>query len=255
MIVLGYVLALVVGLAMGLLGAGGSILTVPIFAYVVGLGAKESIAMGLAVVAATSLVGALQHGRAGNVDLRLAALFGPVAMSGAYLGARLSVFFSGAAQLTLFGAVILTAGVMMLRDSAPPAREAHHRGPATIAFIMVEGLVVGLLTGLVGVGGGFLMVPVFVLLRGLAMQQAVGTSLAVITLNASAGFVGYMGQVEVQWGLVGLFTSIAIVGIWLGAHLVTFVSHGTLKRGFAIFIFVMGVFILIENIGGFSVGG
>ena len=255
MIILGYALALVVGLAMGLLGAGGSILTVPIFVYVFGFGAKESIAMGLAVVGVTSLVGAVRHGRAGNVNLRLAAVFGPVAMFGAYLGARLSVFFSGAAQLTLFGAVMLAAGIFMLRNATPSAGESSRHGQFAFVFIVGEGLAVGLLTGLVGVGGGFLMVPVFVLLRGLSMQQAAGTSLAVIALNASAAFAGYLGQVEVSWDLIGLFTLIAIVGIWLGIHLVRFVSHAALKRGFAVFIFVMGILILFQNIGDFSVGG
>ncbi|MCZ6918369.1 MAG: sulfite exporter TauE/SafE family protein [Gemmatimonadetes bacterium] len=254
MVIIGFALALVVGLAMGLLGAGGSILTVPIFVYVLGLSAKESIAMGLAVVGATSVVGAVRHARAGHVNLRLAALFGPVAMAGAYLGARLSVFFSGAAQLALFGAVMLAAGIVMLRDSTPATGAASRHGPSAFLFIMVEGLAVGVLTGLVGVGGGFLIVPVFVLLRGLSMQQAVGTSLAVIALKSAAGFAGYLGQVEVLWGLMGVFTLIAIVGIWLGSHLVRFVSHEALKRAFAIFIFVMGAWMLFQNLGGFRVG-
>ncbi len=254
MIILGYALALVVGLAMGLLGAGGSILTVPIFVYVLGLGAKESIAMGLAVVGATSLVGAVRHARAGNVDLRLAGVFAPVAMAGTYLGARLSVFFSGAAQLTLFGAVMLSAGIVMLRNSTPSTGTAPRGGSLAFVFITVEGLAVGVLTGLVGVGGGFLIVPVFVLLRGLSMPQAVGTSLAVIALKSAAGFLGYLGQVDVAWDVMGVFTLIAIVGIWFGTHLVRFVSHELLKRAFAIFIFVMGVLILVQNIGSFSVG-
>jgi uncharacterized membrane protein YfcA len=255
MIILGYALALVVGLAMGLLGAGGSILTVPIFVYVMGLGAKEAIAMGLAVVGATSLVGAVQHARAGNVNLRLAAVFAPVAMAGTYLGARLSVLFSGAAQLTLFGAVMLTAGIIMLRDRTPSTGRLARGGSFTFLFIVVEGLAVGVLTGLVGVGGGFLIVPVFVMLRGLAMPVAVGTSLAVIALKSATGFLGYLTQVEVAWDLMGIFTLIAIVGIWAGAHLVRFVSHHTLKRAFAIFIFVMGTLILFQNVGGFTVGG
>jgi hypothetical protein len=165
------------------------------------------------------------------------------------------VFFSGAAQLALFGAVMLTAGIVMLRSSTPSTGTSSRHGPFVFVFVMVEGLAVGLLTGLVGVGGGFLMVPVFVLLRGLSMQQAVGTSLAVIALNASAGFAGYLGQVEVSWDVVGVFTLIAILGIWLGVHLVRFVSHDGLKRAFAIFIFVMGAVIFFQNIGGFTVGG
>lgn len=254
MTILGLALAALIGLSLGLLGGGGSILTVPIFVYVLGFGAKESIAMSLAVVGATSLFGALSHWRAGNVNLRVATIFGVVAMAGTYLGARLAVFFSGAAQLALFAVVMLLAAVFMFREKKPEpaaAAAAAHGGAKDmpIGLIVLEGVLVGILTGLVGVGGGFLIVPALVLLGKIPMKQAVGTSLLVIAMKSAAGFLGYLGQVEVPWGFMALFTAVAIAGIFLGTYLVKFVSQDALKRIFAVFLVVMGVFILYQNRG------
>ena len=256
MTILGLALAALIGLSLGLLGGGGSILTVPIFVYVLGFGAKEAIAMSLAVVGATSLFGAASHWRAGNVNLRVAAIFGAVAMAGTYLGARLAVFFSGAAQLTLFAIVMLLAAFFMFREKKPdPAAPAPHAGETEghmpLGLIVLEGLAVGVLTGLVGVGGGFLIVPALVLLGKVPMKQAVGTSLLVIAMKSAAGFAGYLGQVEVQWGFMALFTAIAIGGILLGTWLVQFVPQAALKRSFAVFLLVMGGFILFQNRGVF----
>ena len=119
-----------------------------------------------------------------------------------------------------------------------------------LALIVVEALAVGVLTGLVGVGGGFLIVPVLVLLGGLPMKQAVGTSLVIIALKSFAGFAGYLGQVEVAWGFMAAFAGIAISGIWVGTHLVQFVSPRALKRGFAVLILVTGALILYQSVSG-----
>ncbi|CAN5350764.1 sulfite exporter TauE/SafE family protein [soil metagenome] len=251
MMILGLALAALMGLSLGMLGGGGSMLTVPIFVYVLGFDAKEAIAMSLAVVGATSLFGALGHWRAGNVNLRVAVTFGLVAMAGTYAGARLAVFFSGAAQLTLFALVMLFAAFFMFRDRTPrlaagaaPPPEV----PMPLLLIVVQGLAVGVLTGLVGVGGGFLIVPALVLLGRLPMKRAIGTSLLVIALKSFAGFVGYLGQVEVQWGFMAGFTVIAIVGILAGTWLVRFVPQHTLQRSFAVFLIIMGAFILYQNL-------
>jgi uncharacterized protein len=252
--VLGLVLAALIGLSLGLLGGGGSILTVPIFVYVLGFGAKESIAMSLAVVGVVSVVGAAGHWRAGNVNLRVALVFGSVAMVGTYLGARLAVYFSGGAQLALFAVVMLLAAVFMLRGERPvvtpaAAQLADPARPARLplALIVAEGLAVGVLTGLVGVGGGFLIVPALVLLARIPMKQAVGTSLLIIAMKSSTGFLGYLGQVEVPWAFMALFTGVAILGIMGGTYLVRFVSQAALKRAFAVFLLVMGSFILYQN--------
>jgi uncharacterized protein len=266
-IALGLLLAALIGLSLGLLGGGGSILTVPILVYVLGFGAKQAIAMSLAVVGATSLFGAVSHWRSGNVKVRIALVFGSVAMAGTYLGARLAIFFTGAAQLALFALVMLIAAVFMLRDGRAldphesivgepvdpattlPLASILSRSPARVSFaiIVVEGLAVGVLTGLVGVGGGFLIVPVLVLLGNLTMRQAVGTSLVVIAMKSAAGFLGYLGQVEIPWGFMTLFTAVSVVGILIGAWLVQFVPQGMLKRAFAVFLVVMGCSILYQN--------
>ena len=262
MAILGFALAALIGLSLGLLGGGGSILTVPIFVYVLGFGAKEAIAMSLAVVGATSLFGAFSHWKAGNVNLRVALIFGAVAMAGTYIGARLAVYFSGAAQLALFAVVMLLAAFFMFREKEPVPAEVGETEPLkdapvkaegadvkemSLGLIIVEGIAVGVLTGLVGVGGGFLIVPALVLLGKIPMKQAVGTSLLVIAMKSAAGFYGYLGQVEVPWAFMGLFTLISIVGIFAGTYLVRFVSQAQLKRSFAVFLVVMGGFMLWQN--------
>ncbi len=253
MVLLSFVLATLVGLSLGLLGGGGSILTVPIFVYVLGFAAKPAIAMSLPVIGATSLVGAIRHWRAGNVNLRIAMIFGGVAMVAAYVGARLSVLVSGPVQLTLLAVVMLVAAVSMFRSgrsadsSALVSSRSAETGAMSITLVLTAGIGVGLLTGIVGVGGGFLIVPALVLLGKLPMTQAVGTSLVVIAMNSASGFLGYAGQVTVPWGFIGMFTAVAISGILVGTHLVRFVSQGALKQGFAAFLVVMGIMMLFKT--------
>jgi hypothetical protein len=251
---IGLLLASAIGLSLGLLGGGGSILTVPIFVYVLGYAAKPAIAMSLPVVGATSLVGAVGHWRAGNVNLRQAVSFGVVAMVGAYAGARLAVLVSGVVQLTLLAVVMLAAAMSMLRrprDRAATAGTADAK-PVSRPLVLLVGLGVGLLTGLVGIGGGFLIVPALVILARLPMKQAVGTSLVVIAMNSASGFAGYLGQVDVPWAFMGMFTAVAIGGILVGTYLVRFVSQQALKRAFALFLLLMGGVILYQNRGVFS---
>lgn len=251
MLFLGYALALLVGLSLGLLGGGGAIITVPIFVYVLGFDAKLAIAMSLPVVGATSLIGAVGHWKAGNVRIRTAAIFGMIAMAGAYAGARLSVFISGNAQLALLAVVMMAAAVAMFRSGR---RDAASSEPVPAARAMPVLLLVplalsaGILSGLVGVGGGFLVVPALVLLARIPMKQAVGTSLVVIAMNSLAGSLGYMDQTSLPWGFMLGFIAVAAAGILLGARLVRHVSQPALKQGFAVFLVIMGVFILIKNI-------
>ena len=242
-------LGVLMGTTFGLLGGGGSILTVPIFVYVLGFSPKDAIAMSLAVVGVTGLVGAAGHWRAGNVNLRVAAVFGSVATIGTYAGARLSVLLSGATQLAIFALVMLLAAVFMIRGRRPAAAEpAAAPSPRTaVKLVVVEGLAVGLLTGVVGVGGGFLIVPALVLLA-LPMREAVGTSLAVIALNCAVGFYGYLGQVSLDWRAVALVAGGTIPGMALGVYLHQLVPQHALRRGFAVFLLVVGVFILYENL-------
>ncbi|MHA7633949.1 sulfite exporter TauE/SafE family protein [Corallococcus sp. M7] len=253
--ILGFSLAALIGLSLGLLGGGGSIITVPILVYVLGFGAKESIAMGLAVVGVTSLFGAAGHWRKGNVQLRAALVFGAVAMAGTYAGARLSAFVSGSVQLLLFATVMLVAALFMFRNGRKEAARAPEPHKASFPVMALAALGVGGLTGLVGVGGGFLIVPALVLLVGLPMKQAVGTSLLVIALNSFVGFAGYLGHVEVPWLYLGIFTAIAVAGILIGTWATHYVSQAALKRAFSIFLVVMGAFILFKNREALARGG
>lgn len=251
---LAFLFAALIGLSLGLLGGGGSILTVPIFVYVLGFEPKQAIGMSLAVVAATSFIGAAGHWRAGTLNPRLALTFGAIAMGGSFGGARLASYLSGAVQLLLFAVVMLAASFFMFRDRRPapsPGLEAGHR---PIVLLVLAALGVGLLTGLAGVGGGFLIVPALVLLARVPMKQAVGSSLLVIAMNGAVGFVGYLGQIQVDWGLMALFTLVAAGGILLGTALVRFVSPRALRRAFALFLLAMALFILYQSHSSLSPG-
>jgi uncharacterized membrane protein YfcA len=241
---LGYFLAFAIGISLGLLGGGGSILTVPTLAYVMNVEPKAAIAMSLPIVGITSLSGAIKHWRAGRIDLRMAFGFGVVAMIGSATSAMAARFIPGVVQLTLLGLVMLVAAALMLRKRATDDQPPTDRRPVLLA---AAGLGVGALTGLVGIGGGFLFVPALVLLGGVPMKNAVGTSLIVIALNTAAGAVGYRGQATIDWRLVIVFTAIAIAGSLVGARLVERVSGSGLRRGFAVFLMVMAAFVLWTN--------
>ncbi len=244
---LGLSLALVIGISLGLLGGGGSVLTVPIFHYILGYGVKSSIAMSLAVVGVTSAAGALGRLRTGELNGRAVLTFAPVAMLGTFLGARLALLVPAVAQLVLFAVTMLAAAFFMWRgrpaDAAAPAR------PHVLLVALIGGAV-GILTGLVGVGGGFLIVPALVLLLGVPVKEAVGTSLGVIALNSASGFAGYWGKVEIDLGFMAAFTALAIVGVLIGTRLGRQVSPGNLRRGFAVLLVVVGSAILLTSLLG-----
>jgi hypothetical protein len=243
---LGFVLAALIGLSLGMLGGGGSILTVPVFVYVLGFEAKQSIAMSLAVVGVTSLAGTIGHWRAGNLELRTALLFGLVAMAGAFAGANIATFLSGSVQLLLLGVVMLAAAVSMFKRGGTSAgTETGRRAPLPV--IGAAGIAVGILTGIVGIGGGFLIVPALVLLAGISMKQAVGTSLLVIALNSAAGLAGYLGQVTIPWSFLAGFTAVAVAGILAGTYLVRLVPADALRRAFAVFLLLMGGLVFYQN--------
>lgn len=242
--------ALLIGLSLGLLGSGGSILTVPILVYLVGEPDKVAIAESLGIVGLISLVGALPYAAKRMVDWRSLLFFGLPGVLGTYGGAYLSKWMPGALQLAIFAAVMLLAAVFMARGQE--AREPRRQG---IWLIAVEGLVVGVVTGLVGVGGGFLIVPALVLLGGLSMHVAVGTSLGIIALKSAAGFYKYLDvlaaqNLAVDWQLVGLFAGLGMVGSMVGSRIATHVPQRALRRGFAVFLVIMGLYILWQTLPG-----
>lgn len=249
MLILGFALAALIGLSLGLLGGGGSTLTVPVFVYVLGFAPKDAIAMSLPVVGVTSLVGAVSHWRSGNVRIRTALLFGMVAMAGSYLAARLvAPLMSGALQLALLAIVMLAAAVSMFRSAGrPPGTVGAEPQPIALPLLGAVALLVGAMTGIVGIGGGFLIVPALVLLARVPMKEAVGTSLLVIALNTASGYLGYAGRTTMAWGFLAGFTLIAIAGILAGARMVRYVSQAQLKRAFAVFLIAIGAFVLIQN--------
>src|SRR5688500_5422597 len=267
MTLLGAVLGLVVGVTMGLLGGGGSILTVPIFVYVLGIAPKSAIAMSLASVGATSAIGAASHWRQGSVDLRVAAIFGGAAMAAAFGGARIARYIPDTAQLTLFGFVVLTSAMLMLRNAArqqpgepapiidppgipmgaKPGEMQPARAELRWGWTALQGLGVGMLTATIGVGGGFIIVPALVLIGGLSMRQAVGTSLVVITMNALSGFAGYVGEVPIDWPIVALFAAAAGVGILAGSRFSKRVPQRVLKQAFAVLLLAVGAYVLYRR--------
>ena len=246
MIALGYALALLIGVFLGLLGGGGSILTVPVLHYVLGYGVKDAIPMSLVVVGLTSGFGAINHARVGTVRWRTALGFGPPAIVGAILGAELGLRVEATTQLTVFAVVMLLAAVSMLRGGAgEKARPAGARHP--LPLITLVGALVGVLTGFVGVGGGFLYVPALALLAGLAMKEAIGTSLVLILLSCAAGLVRYWGHLQFDWRAIALFSGLAFVGVAVGSRLVPYLSQRALKKGFAFFLLAMGAVVLLSG--------
>ncbi len=247
-IALALALAIVIGLSLGLLAGGGSILTVPILLYVLGMPAHQAIATSLFVVGTTSVAAMTQHARAGNVRYKVGAIFGGASMVGAYSAGRVAKLIPPTALLILFGAMMLITAVAMMRGPKKAgAAEAAKDAGLSIPLILVEGLVVGAFTGLVGAGGGFLVVPALVLLGRLPMREAVGTSLMVIAMKSFAGFAGYLATVQVDWSITLLVSGAAVVGSFGGAALASRVNPTMLRKGFAWFVVVMGIFILIQE--------
>lgn len=233
--------AAVMGVLLGALGGGGSILAVPTLVYLGHLDPKQAIAVSLLVVGTTSLIGALTHARAGNVVYKTGAIFGAFGMAGAYAGGRIAEFVPGAVLLGLFALLMVVTSVMMLRPSKPPTPSDK---PRSIAHIAADGLGVGFITGLVGAGGGFLVVPALAILGGLDMRKAIGTSLMVIAMKSFAGFAGFAGHVEIDWLLAGSFTTIAIAGSVAGFFIAKRMEDGKLRKSFGAFVLVLGVLML-----------
>lgn len=240
------VLSLLIGVVLGLLGGGGAILTLPILVYVLRVEPKTAIAMSLFVVGATSTAGSVVHARAGRVRGKLGAIFGAAAMAGAFGGGRLARFVPATVLLVGFALVMLVTALAMLRRTS---RAAEPR-PLALGRLLLLGAVVGFVSGLVGAGGGFLIVPALTLLGGLRMREAVGTSLFVIALQSFAGLAGHVGHVTVDWPLATVIAAAAVVGAVAGAHLGRRVSPDALRRSFAWLVLAMGFVMLIALVAG-----
>jgi uncharacterized protein len=239
--------ALVIGLSLGLLGSGGSILTVPVLVYLVQEPQKLAIAESLAIVGGISLIGALPYLFKKQIHWKSVLWFGVPGVAGTYLGAYFSQWLSGGVQLLLFALIMLVAAYTMWRAKDPKTEGKTHPHWQ----IVLEGLVVGIVTGLVGVGGGFLIIPALVLLGGLPMRLAVGTSLLIISLKSFVGFYKYvhvLSEYQINWSLIGLFVGLGIAGSLAGSYLSQKVPQRVLRKLFAAVLIVLGIFILYQNL-------
>lgn len=233
-------LALVIGALLGLLGGGGSILTVPMLVYLLGVDATSAIPTSLIVVGVTAIAALLPAARAGNVRFRAGAFIAGGAVLGAFAGGRLASLFPGRVLLAAFGALMLAAAFAMMRRRAPATAAARALGvPAALAV----GVAIGVVSGLVGAGGGFLIVPALVLVAGLPMRDAVGTSLFVIALQSVAGFAGQIAHAHVDLTLAGVVTLASVAGSQIGVRLGNKLSQDHLRGAFAWLVLVLGAIV------------
>jgi len=248
-IIIALLLAALVGVSLGLLGGGGSILTVPILTYVLGMDPREAIAASLFIVGTTSAVSAIAHARGGRVRWKTGLLFGLAGMAGAFGGGVIGGFIPGVVLMILFAIMMIVTAIAMIRgrkgrDGGSTATPAG----LPVARILLDGLLIGAATGLVGAGGGFLVVPALNLLGGLPMAIAVGTSLLVIAVKSFAGLGGYLLSVRLDWPVVLAFTATAVAGSFVGVALAGRIPERALRRGFGIFVLVMGAFVLVQEL-------
>ncbi len=237
----------VIGVSLGLLGGGGSILAVPVLVYVARVEAREAIVMSLAIVGATSLLAGVLHGRAGRVNVRAAVLFGGAGVMSAPLGARLTGLLTPALLMVLFAVLMIVVGSLMLRRRPERLTVQAGRGGARVAPVLAAGLGVGALTGFLGVGGGFLMVPALVLLARLPMKTAVGTSLVVIAVNSAAAFAAHVGHSGVDLRATAAFTAAAGLGAIVGQRLAGRWPPEKLRAAFGVLVIVLGAFLAVRN--------
>lgn len=258
MLILVILAGAITGILMGMFGSGGSIIAVPALMYLLHIDPKSAIAMSLGIVAVTATISGLDHWRRGNVDAKVALVFGLFGVAGTYAGARLGVLTPVMVQLILFALVMYAAAWKMLpqKNTAEASTVDFPVSPdeetkilkAHMGKIALHGIAVGVLTGLVGVGGGFLIVPALVLLSGMPMKLAIGTSLVIVAAKSYSGFAGYVGAVPVDWTTMGMFTALTVAGSFAGTRIAHRFSHEKLQKGFAVFLFVVATYIILKSI-------
>lgn len=241
----GLALSALIGLSLGLIGGGGSILTVPILVYFLGVSVHDAVGMSLAVVGATSLFGAYMHRRKGNVEMRSGLLFGLAGVIGAFWGAPLTHMVAPNVLLLIFAGLMLVVAVSMLWRGRHADDEAH--GEANVFKASAAGFGVGVMTGFLGVGGGFLIVPALVFFGGLPVRRAIGTSLLVIALNCAAGLFGHLSYGLFDLSLTFWVTILAVGGAVFGTILSQRFSAANLQKSFAVLVLVVAVFLMYKN--------
>jgi uncharacterized protein len=263
MLLLGFLLASIVGISLGLIGSGGSILTVPILVYAMGVEPVSATAYSLFIVGATALVGAVQNAIHKQVDFKTVLIFGIPSISVVY-AVRMwlvpiipaTLFSIGSFAITksialmlLFATVMILASVSMIRPGKQKSTAESTVLVYNYPMILLEGVLAGLFTGLVGAGGGFLIIPALVLLARMPMKMAVGTSLFLIAVNSLIGFTGDLqGKMMIDWKLLGGFTAFAVAGIFIGSMLSKKIAGDKLKKAFGWFVLVMGIYIIAKEL-------
>ena len=246
MIFIELVLGFGIGLSLGLLGGGGSILTVPALVYLVGQTPQVAVTTSLAIVGANSVMGAMFHNSKGKLDWKVALVFGSAGMLVAYLSAGISKHIAPEVLLVAFAVLMLVIGMLLMLRRTGGEETSYTAKP--LWLVLVSGAGVGLLTGILGVGGGFLVVPALVMLLGLPVQVAVGTSLVIIAMNSLAGFLGHVGSGSFDWMVTLVFVAAGLVGTFSGMRLSSRLSSSKLQKMFAIFVIALAFFLLFDNL-------
>ncbi|TAE57904.1 MAG: sulfite exporter TauE/SafE family protein [Bacteroidetes bacterium] len=260
--VLGYMLAILVGMSLGLVGSGGAILTVPILVYILGVNPVLATAYSLFIVGSTALIGGIQSALQKQVHFRTVLLFGIPSMLAVYATRKwllplipAELLHVGGLTLTkamalmlLFAVVMMAAAISMIRPGIRRNRDPSPPGLYNYVMLLLQGSGVGIIAGLVGAGGGFLIIPALVLLARMPMKMAVGTSLFIIASNSLLGFTGDLqGSAVMDWRLLTIFTSLAVTGIFLGILLSKKVPGAKLKTGLGWFVLVIGFYIILKE--------
>ncbi|PKA82352.1 hypothetical protein ATE92_0480 [Ulvibacter sp. MAR_2010_11] len=259
--ILGYIGALLIGVVLGLIGGGGSILTVPIFVYLLYINPVTATAYSLFVVGISALVGAFQNMKRGLVDFKTAFVFSVPAFIAVYITRKFIVpaipdqlYAIGDFNITkdvtimVFFAIIMALAAYSMLRSNSIKEEGTKCSPYSLPLIIVEGFGVGMLTGIVGAGGGFLIIPALVLLAKLPMKKAVATSLLIIAIKSLIGFIGDVQNMDIDWTFLLSFSSLSIVGIFIGTSMNRFIDGQKLKKGFGWFVLLMAVYIIVKEI-------
>ena len=260
--ILGYIGALLIGVVLGLIGGGGSILTVPVLVYLMAINPVTATAYSLFVVGTSALVGALRNLPKKLIDFRTAIVFAIPAFITVYLTRMYlvpaipeEIFSIGGLMITknigimlFFAIIMVVASISMITQKCTEDTGEEQAVQYNYPLIILEGIVVGLLTGIVGAGGGFLIIPALVLLAKLPMKKAVASSLLIIAFKSLIGFIGDVQNLEIDWPFLLIFTGLSIAGIWLGVYLNKFIDGKKLKKGFGWFVLLMGIYIILSEL-------